>query len=276
MSIITLTSDFGIRDYSVAAVKGGLLSQIESLTIVDISHEITPYCIPETAYILKAAFPKFPKDSIHIIGVDSTETAEQPHIVAKLDEHYFIGADNGIFSLLADVAQFDEIVRIEHPKSQTSSFPTLDVFVDIAAQIVLKEKLENLGSPIKKLNKWLRNTPDIAQENEIVGHIIYIDSYGNVITDILKEFFTEFGKNRPFEISASTAKIKKIYANYNAVINYELPEEKRKKAGSAIAIFNSLDLLEIALYKSNPKQGGSAASLLGLCVGGSVKIVFEN
>jgi len=274
MSIITLTSDFGIKDYSVAAVKGSLLSQVESLTIVDVSHNITPYCIPETAYIIKAAFPKFPKDSIHIIGVDSLETVDQPHIVAKLDGHYFIGADNGVFSLLADFNQFDEVIKIDHPKSHTSSFPTLDVFVDIAAQIVLKEKLENLGSPIKSLNKWLRNTPDIAKKNEIIGHIIYIDSYGNVITDISKEFFDEFGENRSFEISASTAKISRIHPNYNAVINYDLPEEKRKKAGSALAIFNSLDLLEIALYKSNPKQGGSAASLLGLCVGGSVKIVF--
>lgn len=276
MSIITLTSDFGVKDYSIAAVKGSLLKQIDSLTIIDISHHITPYNIPETSYILNAAYPNFPKGSIHIIGVDSAMTPEKSHVIAKLNGHYFIGSDNGILSLLADYEQFEKIIKIEHPKSQDASFPVLDVFVDIAIQIAFKEKLENLGTAVFTLNKWVKNKPDIARENEIIGHIVYIDNYGNVVTDISKEIFDKFGKNRRFEISASNAKITKIHQNYNAIINYELPSEKRKKAGNALAIFNSIGLLEIALYKSNPKLGGSAASLLGLCVGGSLRIVFED
>ncbi len=276
MSIITLTSDFGVKDYSVAAIKGSLLKQVNDLTIIDISHDITPYCIPETAFILKAAYPNFPKDSIHIVGVDSAQTPEQDHIVAKLNEQYFIGADNGIFSLLADVEAFEEIISIEHPKSKNSNFPTLDVFVDIATQIILGEALQNLGTRKKDLNKWLRNTPDIAQLNEVIAHIVYVDRYGNLVTDLSKTFFDEIGMNRSFEITASNVKIKKINPHYNDIINYELPEEKRKKAGSALAIFNSLDLLEIALFKSDPNHGGSAASLLGLSVGSSVRIIFED
>jgi len=276
MSIITLTSDFGIKDFSIAAIKGSLLNLIDKLTIIDISHEITPYCIPETAFILKAAYPNFPKNSIHIIGVDSAYSPEQKHIVAKIDGHYFIGADNGIFSLIADENKFEKIISIQHPKSENSPFPTLDVFAAIAAQIVFNEKLENLGSTTKTVKNWVKNKPNIARENEIIGHIVYIDSYGNIVTDISKSFFDKFSKNRSFQISASNAKLTKIYPSYNSFIDYSLPKENRKKSGSALAIFNSLGLLEIALYKSNPKQGGSAASLLGLCVGGSIKIVFED
>lgn len=275
MSIITLTSDFGMKDFSIAAVKGSLLNTIDKLTIIDISHEVTPYCIPEAAYILNAAFPNFPKNSIHIIAVDSAYSPEKKHIVAKIDGHYFIGADNGIFSLLANEKKIEKIITIEHPKSENSPFPTLDIFVEIATKIISKEKLENLGSPTEKVKNWVRNQPNIAGENELIGHIIYIDTYGNIITDISKGLFNEFSKNRPFVISASSAKLTKIYPSYNSFVDYSLPKENRKRAGSAMAIFNSLNFLEIALYKSNPKQGGSAASLLGLCVGSSVKIVFE-
>lgn len=275
MSIITLISDFGIKDFSIAAIKGSLLNLLDKPTIVDISHEITPYSVPETAFVLNAAYPSFPKNSIHIIGVDSLYSPMQKHIVALLDGHYFIGADNGVFSLIANENAFDKIVEIRHPKSKNSSFPTLDIFVDIAAQIVFKESLENLGSPIQTVHKWVKIKPDIAQENEIIGHIVYIDNYGNVVTDISKELFDNYGKNRAFEISASNAKLTKIYPNYNSFVNYDLPKEKRNKTGNAMAIFNSMGFLEIALYKSNPQQGGSAASLLGLCVGGSIKVVFE-
>lgn len=275
MSIITLTSDFGTKDFSVSAVKGSLYDLIDAPTIVDISHEITPYSILETAFIINASYPNFPKGSIHLIGVDSEYSVEHKHIVAELNNQYFIGADNGIFSLLAEESKFAQIIEIQHPKSKDSSFPMRDVFVDIAAQIVFKEKLENLGTPITSINKWVKNKPNIAADNEIIGHIVYVDRYGNIVTDITKELFTNFGKDKKFEIIASSVKMDKIYANYNAFINYDLESNQRQKAGKALALFNSLDLLEIALYKSNPNYGGSASSLLGLNVGDSIKVIFE-
>ncbi|HIP47505.1 MAG TPA: hypothetical protein EYG92_00850 [Lutibacter sp.] len=275
MSIITLTSDFGSKDFSVSAVKGSLYDLIKNPTIVDISHEITPYNILETAFILKASYPNFPNESIHLIGIDSEYSIEHKHIVAKLNNHYFIAADNGIFSLLADENEYDIIVEIQHPKSKESSFPMRDVFVDIAAQIIFNEKLENLGSPINTINQWVKNIPNIAVDDEIIGHIVYIDNYGNIITDISKGLFNDSRKDRKFEIIASSAKINKIYTNYNSFINYNLEVNQRQQAGKALALFNSLDLLEIALYKSNPNYGGSASSLLGLEVGDSIKIVFE-
>ena len=274
MSIITLTSDFGSKDYAVAAVKGSLLDLINNPTVIDISHEITPHSITETAYLLNAAYPNFPKNSIHIIGIDSEKTPEQRHLIARFNGHYFIGADNGIFSLIAEQDQFDIIIDIQHPKSKDSSFPMLDVFVDIAAQIIFNEKLENLGNPTTEIKKWIKNKPDILSDNELIGHVSYVDRYGNLVTDISKEIFDRVCRNRNFEIFASSAKISKIHQNYNSFINFELPNSQRQKTGNALAIFNSLGLLEIALYKSDPQHGGSASSLLGLDIGDSIKIKF--
>jgi S-adenosylmethionine hydrolase len=272
MSIITLISDFGVKDHTVSAIKGSILDQIDQPVIVDITHDVTPYNILEAGFIINAAYPNFPERSIHLIGIDSAYTPEQKHLLAKLNNHYFIAADNGIFSLLAKRSQYSQLIEIEHPKSVTSNFPMRDVFVDIAAQIVFGEQLENLGTPIDRFNIWKQNEPNIAKENEIIGHIVYIDNFGNLITDITQDIFNTFCSHCKFEIIASSAKINKIYPTYSSFIKYDIEENQRMKAGKALAIFNSLGFLEIALYKSNPNHGGSAASLLGMQIGDSIQI----
>jgi S-adenosylmethionine hydrolase len=102
MTIITLTTDFGHKDYSIAVIKAALLNHIPEATIIDISHQISPYNHSETAYILKNAFTAFPKGSIHIIGVESELTPENIHLAMEFEGHFFIGADNGIFSLIKE------------------------------------------------------------------------------------------------------------------------------------------------------------------------------
>ena len=102
MTIITLTTDFGHKDYSLAVIKAALLNHIPEATIIDISHQISPYNHSETAYILKNAFTAFPKGSIHIIGVESELTPENIHLAMEFEGHFFIGADNGIFSLIKE------------------------------------------------------------------------------------------------------------------------------------------------------------------------------
>ena len=100
MSLVSLTTDFGLKDYFVAAIKAGLYQEVENVHIVDISHQVSPFNHTEAAYILKNAFRAFPTGSIHIIGVDSEFSPENGHIVMQLDGHYFIGANNGILSLI--------------------------------------------------------------------------------------------------------------------------------------------------------------------------------
>ena len=102
MAIVTLTTDFGHKDFSVSVIKAALFQKIPKLTIVDISHHISPYNASETAYILKNAFRAFPNGSIHIIGVESEWTPENIHLAMEFDGHYFIGADNGILSMIKE------------------------------------------------------------------------------------------------------------------------------------------------------------------------------
>jgi len=100
MSVITLTTDFGIKDHYVGSVKGALFNELENVNIVDVSHNISPFNIVEAAYIVENSYKNFPEGSIHIIGVDSEKTIEQSHLVIKLDNHFFISAKNEFIFLL--------------------------------------------------------------------------------------------------------------------------------------------------------------------------------
>ena len=100
MNIVTLTTDFGTKDYFVSATKAAIFSEVKEVQIFDISHHISPYNVTEAAYVLKNAYKSFPKGTIHLIGVDSELTPENKHLAMLFDGHFFIGADNGIFSLI--------------------------------------------------------------------------------------------------------------------------------------------------------------------------------
>ena len=138
MAIVTLTTDFGHKDYSVSVIKAALFNQIPGVSVIDISHEISPYNASETAYILKNAFRAFPKGSIHIIGVESEWTPENKHLAMEFEGHYFIGADNGIFSMIKEDLKAEKIVEITIHKTVLSSFPVLDVFIQVAAHLARK------------------------------------------------------------------------------------------------------------------------------------------
>ncbi len=273
--IITLTTDFGLKDASVAAVKGAIYSELKGIMVVDISHEISPFHIAEAAYIIKNAYYAFPKGSIHILGVDSELTPENQHIAVKLDGHYFICANNGIISLLTNEIVPEQSVEINIHDKVITNFPVLDIFVQVATHIARGGKLEVIGKSISTF-KTLRNIePVIKNNNEIIGAIIYIDNYGNAISNISKKVFKEVGKTRDFTISARGFEFNQIYRNYSDAIHYDLPREKREEEGKRLALFNSSDYLEISIYKSNPKTVGSASSLLGLRVSDTISISFQ-
>ena len=102
MSIITLLSDYGTRGSKIAKAKGLLLSELSTASIIDISHEISPFNIVEAAYITKRSYSNFPRNTIHIIDVDAQHNPEQSLVVSHFDNHYFITADNGFISLLSN------------------------------------------------------------------------------------------------------------------------------------------------------------------------------
>ena len=276
MAIVTLTTDFGHKDFSISVIKAALLQQIPNLNIVDISHEISPYNASETAYILKNAFRAFPKGSIHIIGVESEWTPENIHLVMEFEEHYFIGADNGILSMIKEDFFATKIVEINIHKTIITSFPVLDIFINVAAHISRKGSLEVIGKPLKKIKELTNINPVINPEkNQILGSVIYIDNYGNLVSNIKKDLFYEIGKSRTFTIYARSVKFKKIYKSYSEAIDFSLPKGKREEDGKKLAIFNTSDHLELAVYKSNPLTIGGAGSLFGLDYRDPITVKFD-
>jgi S-adenosylmethionine hydrolase len=276
MPIITLTTDFGEKDHFAGATKGAIYNELPDVKIVDISHSVSPFSIPEAAYIIFNAYASFPKGTIHIIGIDSEINPENKHIAIKLDDHYFICANNGIMSMICAEIAPERIVEINiHDKTQTS-FPVLDVFVKVACHIARGGTLDVIGKVITKIKPIKNITPYVNDDQtQMIGSIIYIDNYGNVITNIKRPFFETIQKGRPFEISVRSYKFKKIHFKYSDIVNFDIPEEKRHDEGRGLVVFNASNYLEIAVYKSNSATTGSASTLMGLNLMDTVTVNFS-
>ena len=275
MAIITLTTDFGEKDHFAGAIKGAIYSELEDIRIVDISHSVSPFNISEAAYIIQNAYSSFPKGTIHMIGIDSELSPENKHIAVNLDDHYFICANNGIMSMICSEIAPEKIVEINiHDKVETS-FPALDVFVKVACHIARGGTLEIIGKVINTIKPIKNLIPFVNDEqNQIIGTIIYIDNYGNVVTNIRRKFFENVQKTRPYEISARSHKFQKIHNKYSDIIDFEIEESKRNVEGKGLVVFNSAGYLEIAVYKSNCTTVGGASTLMGLKTMDTVTVNF--
>ena len=276
MAIITLTTDFGLKDHFAGAVKGAIYSELDDVRIVDISHSVSPFHITEAAYIIENAYKNFPKGTIHIIGIDSEQNPENQHIAVKLDGHYFICANNGIVSMITRNIVPEEMVEINIHDRITTNFTVLDVFVKVACHIARGGTLGVIGKPIKEIKEITGIMPVVNNDQkQIIGNIIYVDNYGNVVTNVTKKLFEEIGKGREFRITARTANFNKIYSRYSEAINFTTEKSKREEDGKKLALFNSSGYIELAIYKSNSSTVGSAATLFGLDYRDTVTINFE-
>lgn len=264
MSFITLTTDFGTKDHFVGAVKGAIYSELADAKIVDITHEISPFNITETAYILKNSYKSFPDGTIHIVGVDSELSADNKHIAIELDKHYFVCPDNGLISMIASEIHPTKIVEINIHDRIESSFPVLDVFAQVACFIARGGNLTVIGKEIKEFKKLVEIQPKVNQkQTQIIGGVLYIDNYGNVITNISKKMFNDIGKGRNFKVNASRYSFIKIFNRYNEITG-DNSKDSSQFDGNKLAIFNSAGFLEIAIYRSNLNTVGGASTLLGL------------
>ncbi|WP_417786362.1 SAM hydrolase/SAM-dependent halogenase family protein [Tenacibaculum sp.] len=276
MSLITLTTDFGTKDHFVGAVKGAIYSELPDAKIVDITHEISPFNITETAYILKNAYKSFPDKTIHVIGVDSELSVDNKHIALELDNHYFICPDNGLISMIASEIKPTKIVEINIHDRIESSFPVLDVFVQVASHIARGGSLSVIGREIETYKKIVEIKPKVNEQQTIIaGGVIYIDNYGNVITNISKKQFNTIGKGRDYKVTARRYTFSKIYNRYNEIVDFSVTD-KRQYDGEKLAIFNSAGFLEIAIYRSNLETVGGASTLLGLEYRDTITVEFEN
>lgn len=276
MPILTLTTDFGLKDHFAGAVKGAIYSEMVDAKIVDISHNVSPFHITEAAYIIQNAYKNFPDGTIHIIGIDSEQNPENKHIAVKLEGQYFICANNGIMSMITRTIVPEEVVEINIHDRIKTNFTELDVFVQVACHIARGGTLGVIGKPIKEIKEITGIMPVVQNDQKgIKGNVIYVDNYGNVITNITRRLFEDVRKGRNFTIQARQASFKKIYQRYSDAINFEVEKHKREEDGKKIALFNSSGYLELAIYKSNPSTVGSASTLFGLDYRDAVSITFE-
>lgn len=257
MPIITLTTDWNKDDYYIGAVKGAIYSSCTDVIVVDISHQIKPFNIFQAAFILKNCYKYYPEGTVHVLGVKTESFAEQKYMVAYSQGQYFVGTDNGIFSLLFKDDEQVNYFLIEDTKP--TSFAVLDVYVKIACSLIKGEKAESIGQKVDAINRRVPLRATI-EDNVISGSIVYIDSFQNAITNISKDLFNRVGNSRAFKIYVQSNHyvISKINTTY-----------QETSAGELLAIFNSLNLLEIAI------NGGNAAELLNLDINSSIRIKFQ-
>lgn len=280
MAIITLTTDFGVKDYFVSSIKGAILKELSDVTIVDISHHVSPYDISEAAYIIRNSYHEFPTGTIHIIGVNSLSTPDQRPICARINGHYFICSDNGILSLICQNHQPEEIFEITiNPESLDSLFPEKTTFVPVACHIARGGLPTLVGQKRKKIKILNELKPNYRDEKIITGYVIYIDRFGNVITNITRNYFEEIANGRDYKIvlrqkDYSMTDVNEIFDHYHKIVQ-DFSKETQAMART-LCLFNSAGFLEVTLYKSNPEITGAANQLMGLKKGDTITIEFEN
>lgn len=265
MAIITLTSDWGLSDFYVPAVKGAIYSALPEANVVDITHNIEPFDIRSAAFVVKNCYKNFPEGTIHILAVDTEEifkpqeSIDNPHVLLKCNGHYFIGADNSIFSLIIDDAPYEAVIIDVFMDTDYYTFSTRDRFVKVAVMICKGATLSDIGKASYSIKHKLELKPSY-DANSIHGLVNYVDAYENLVTNIPKSLFEQIraGRNFAIKVCCGIYKIEQIVNGYQNVDQSEL-----------IAVFGTHGFMEIAI------NHGKAASLLGMERDSAVDVYFE-
>lgn len=264
MSCITLLSDFGLTDASVASAKGILLQHTPHLPIIDISHTIEPFHLQQAAYILASAYKNFPAGTIHLILFDIFSEKEPSLMLCKKGEHYFMAPDNGLLTL-AFGADFDGVWKCYELKKENA----YNEWLQIAAKTINKiqsEGIDFLNLETSSLKIAPQHWMPMINGNVVECHVVHIDRFENVVTNMTRDLFEKIGAGRPFRIQfMRDEEIHYISNHYND-----------QREGEKLCRFNSTGYLEIAINR------GKAASLFGLrlhqkqhLIYNTIKIFFE-
>jgi len=265
MAVITLTSDYGLKDHYVAALKAALHRELAAPQIVDVTHQVEAFNIIEAAFILRNAYHHFPTGSIHLICVDEEALPGKPHLVMHQNGHYFIAADNAVLSLLAPDKKVDAMVAVDF-RNSPDLISARDIFARVAAHLARGGSLDLLGNATENYKQAAIQKP-VVRENDrfLIGSVIYIDRFGNLVTNLHQRQVNEVAKGRKFVINLIRNRtIKKVLAHY-----YE-----EKHDGNLIAIYNAEGYLELAIFKSGSDTLGGARELLGMNLGDQINIEF--
>ena len=249
-------SDFGTSDHYVSAVKGKIFSINPGIKIVDITHDIEPFNLAHGAYVLKSVYKDFPKGTVHLVAVNVHSERNNRYICAKIDEHIFVGPDNGLFSIALE-QEPTMLAELFNNADLQSTFPTKEVMAKSAAMLASGSAMNDVGAftkdYLRRIDRKFR-----ATKKQISGNVIRVDHYGNLITNIEEEVFNILKKDRKYKVQFAREQIDRINASYNETDD-----------GDALVVFNELGLLEIGINK------GNASKLLGMRYDSPVNIVFE-
>jgi S-adenosyl-L-methionine hydrolase (adenosine-forming) len=247
MPILTLTSDVGVQDFMPAAIKGQIMQIDSAITIVDVTHILSPFNYPQAAYVIRNAIKNFPDGTFHLIMINLFDDKCEHLLIVYHQGHYFGCADNGLITMILE-QEPEAIVAVPIAKHEPKNAITFaKIFATAFAKINTGASLLDLGSTdvsIKIKNPLKAKLGD----NWMEGQIIFIDNYENVVINITREEFETQRKGRKFAIIFKRdERIEKISETYADV-----------QEGEKVAIFNSAGYLEIAINK------GNAAGLFGL------------
>lgn len=256
MAVITFLSDFGEKDHYVAAVKASLISINPGQQIIDLTHKINRHDIGHGAYVLKNIFRNFPEGSVHLVAIDPVIRSANRLVAVELDGHFFVGFDSGIYSLISQ--GIAKAVRLEN---RAHSFPTRDILGPAAARLANGTRLTSVGEEINDLQtKTDRQIK--ATRREIVGQIIHIDHYGNLVTNIQREVFEKICEINGGDPAYLIRFGREVFRGlHGAVTDVD--------GGDCFVLFNSYGHLEIGINK------GRASDLLGLRQDAPVIIEFN-
>lgn len=226
--------------------KGQLLKAFPSANIIDITHEITPFDVGEAAFILKNGYQSFPEGTIHLAPITKGEKGQRPpFLLGILNGHYFITSDNGLLPLIASETDFQAFL-LENTKD-LSKEPFTEVVIPTCRKIADEYAPEEIGEPVNDLFKPTPLHP-VVKDTAIRGTVIYIDHYGNAITNVTYQEMLKFKEFKHCRINLNNGEyFEELHQDY-----HEVPE------GEKVCLFNSSGLLEIAINQ------GSAADLLGI------------
>lgn len=255
--IITITSDFGQRDYHLALIKGGILRSCPTARIIDISSDVSNYNIVEGAFLFQHAWRAFPIGTIHLLSINDFGQPDKPFLVFTHEGHHFVGPDNGIFSLIFPKRP-NNVFALDTSDLELSRFPLADYFSKAVAHLSQDFPAGGLG---KAVDGWTERITfqAVTGPNLIRGTVVYIDQFENVVLNIDRELFERVGRNRSFE----------LYFKRHSPITSLSDHFHNVPIGEILCRFNSANLLEIAINMDK------AASLLGLKVEDTVQIDFR-
>jgi len=277
-AVITLTTDFGLQDAYVASMKGVILSINPEASLVDICHNIEPQNISQAAFVLSTAYRYFPRKSIHLVVVDPDVGGRRRAIILRTSTASFVAPDNGVLSyiiqqsLIEPVAEKGrlsikggikpgeniEVVHITNPRFWRSpvspTFHGRDIFAPVAAALSLGFPPIEFGEPLTSVEMLPMPGPGRRQDGSLTGHIIHIDNFGNLITDVGSEDLPSAEKVDTIEVGNRL--ISGLVRTYS-------------ESSGLIALLGSGGYLEISL------RGGNAASLLDAKIGDEVKLKLQ-